>query len=147
MVRGSHISLAGPKLTHIIEHSDCLTKAFPFTTLQIFNGSHTHTHGHRDATRAPMDAATRSHAFASRRHHQLPTHHMPQPPEKFIGAHQPHECHNVALYAQSGATLLISNGAPRAQIPHFHFPLPDKANSPRTNTARHGHEEKQWKAH
>ncbi|CCD15192.1 unnamed protein product [Trypanosoma congolense IL3000] len=149
MVRGSHISLAGLKLTHIIEHSARLPKAFPFTTSGTSSGSHTHTHirSHQDATCAPMDAATRSHAFASRRHHRLPTHHMPQPPDRLIGAHQTHERHNVEPYAQSGATLLISNGAPRAQISHFHFPLPNKANSPRTNTARHNHEEKQWKAH
>ncbi|CCD12995.1 unnamed protein product [Trypanosoma congolense IL3000] len=149
MVLGSHTSLAGLKPTHIIEHSAHLSKAFPFTTSGTFSGSHTHTHirSHRDATCAPMDAATRSHAFASRRYHRLPTQHIPQPPERFVRPHQPHQCHNMEPYAQPGATLLISNGAPRAQISHFHFPLPDKANSPRTNTARHDHKEKQWKAH
>ncbi|CCD12611.1 hypothetical protein, unlikely [Trypanosoma congolense IL3000] len=44
MVRGSHISLAGLKLTHIIEHSARLSKAFPFTTSGTFSGSHTHTY-------------------------------------------------------------------------------------------------------
>ncbi|CCD14424.1 hypothetical protein, unlikely [Trypanosoma congolense IL3000] len=88
-----------------------------------------------------MDAVTRSHTFASRQNHRLPTHHMPQPPERFIGAHQPQERRDVAPYAQLCVTLLFGNGASRAQIPHFHFPPPDKANSPRTNITRHIHEE------
>ncbi|CCD12423.1 hypothetical protein, unlikely [Trypanosoma congolense IL3000] len=44
MVRGSHISLAGLKPTHITEHSARLPKALPFTTSGTFSGSHIHTY-------------------------------------------------------------------------------------------------------